>query len=100
MTQRIALALAVSASLAIFAVLAAPAVQAGDVQGDAYDCQELWQMRNAIYKSGGYCFKSPKTIATFGNAGCIYESQAEVPISDIDRDTLAQIRKSEKRQAC
>jgi YARHG domain len=94
--SRLALVLAVSAAAAS---AAAPAV-AGDVQGDAYSCQELWQMRNAIYKSGGYCFKTPKTIQTFGNAGCLYDNEAEVPISDIDRDTLAQIRKSEKRQSC
>ncbi|MFN0219738.1 MAG: YARHG domain-containing protein [Hyphomicrobium sp.] len=96
MSTRFALALAASA---LAASAAAPAV-AGDVQGDAYSCQELWQMCNAIYKSGGYCFKSPKTIRTFGNAGCLYDNQAEVPISDIDRDTLGQIRKSEKRQSC
>lgn len=76
------------------------AVRAGDVQGDAYGCDELWTMRNEIFKSGGYCFKSPRAIKQFGNAGCQYDIEFDVPVSDRDRQTLSAIKKSERRQSC
>ncbi len=28
-------------------------------------CDDLWYRRNAIYKAGGYCFKTPRAIAQF-----------------------------------
>ena len=88
--------------LAAFVSLAAAAlpVKAGDVQGDAYGCDELWTMRNEIFKGGGYCFKSPRAIKQFGNAGCQYDSEYDVPLSDRDRETLSAIKKSERRQGC
>ncbi len=75
-------------------------VRAGDIQGDAYDCQDLWSMRNHIFKTGGYCFKYPRAIKAFGNAGCSFDTQADVPLSDNDRLILRDIRKSEARQHC
>src|SRR6478736_4490831 len=35
-------------------------------------CDRAWEERNAIYKDAGYCFKTPKAIAAFGNRGCRY----------------------------
>lgn len=86
----------------VFAVAAAlaPLAAAGDIQGDAYDCNELWRMRNAMFKEAGYCFKSPRAIALFGNAGCRFDSDADVPFSDNQRAVLSDIKRSEKRQAC
>lgn len=83
----------------VLAVSAVP-VRAGDIQGDAYDCGELWTMKNQIYKDRGYCFKTAKAIAQFGNAGCEYDTQSEVPLSDVDRTVVADIKKSMKRQGC
>lgn len=85
----------------IFCFLAAagPAA-AGDIQGDAYSCFDLWEMRNSIYKSGGYCFKQPKAIKHFGNAGCQHDEEGDVPISDNDRIVLKDIKASEQRQGC
>ncbi|NOT72752.1 MAG: YARHG domain-containing protein [Hyphomicrobium sp.] len=73
---------------------------AGDVQGDAYDCGELYVMRNEIYKSAGYCFKSAKAISQFGNAGCQYDSLADVPLPANQRSQIRGIKKSESRQGC
>lgn len=73
---------------------------AGDVQGDAYDCQELYVMRNEIYKAGGYCFKTAKAISQFGNAGCQYDSLSDVPLSANQRQSIRGIKKSEARQTC
>lgn len=77
-----------------------PPVFAGDIQGDAYECKDLWSMRNQIYKSNGYCFKTSKAIAAFGNAGCRFDKLALVPLSENDRQVLSDIRKSERRQGC
>jgi hypothetical protein len=77
----------------------APAA-AGDIQGDAYSCEELWVMRNQFYKDRGYCFKTSKAIAYFGNAGCIYDEDADVPLTKSERHIIRDIRKSEARQAC
>ena len=74
--------------------------RAGDVQGDAYGCDELWTMRNEIFKAGGYCFKSPRAIKQFGNAGCQHDEEFDVPLSGRDRETLSAIKKSERRQSC
>lgn len=73
---------------------------AGDVQGDAYGCKELYVMRNEIYKAGGFCFKSAKAIKQFGNAGCQYDSLADVPLSANQRSMISGIKKSEARQGC
>lgn len=91
-----------SATTAFGLVLAASAipVHAGDIQGDAYDCGELWAMKNQIYKDRGYCFKTAKAIEKFGNEGCQYESQSDVPLSDVDRTVISDIKHSMKRQGC
>lgn len=75
-------------------------VAAGDIQGDAYSCQELWDMRNRIFKTNGYCFRTSRSIARFGNAGCRFDREAEVPLSATDRLILRDIRKSEARLGC
>jgi hypothetical protein len=73
---------------------------AGDVQGDAYDCQELWVMRNQIYKDAGYCFTTPRAVTYFGIGGCQYTTEAGVPLSNMERSTIDAIRASEARQSC
>lgn len=88
-------------AIAILSALAALApASAGDVQGDAYDCKELYVMRNDIYKDAGYCFKTAKAIAQFGNAGCQYDSLGHVPLSSNQRSMIKDIKKSEARQGC
>jgi YARHG domain len=87
------------AALAASSALAIPAT-AGDIQGDAYGCKELWTMRNEIYKNNGYCFKTAKAISKFGNSGCSYDVLSAVPVSDQDRSVIRDIKKSEARQRC
>ncbi len=86
-------------SLATACIPAIPA-QAGDIQGDAYSCEELWVMRNQIFKNAGYCFKTEKAINYFGNAGCIYQDQDDVPLSKWDMIVIGDAKKSEARQGC
>lgn len=63
-------------------------------------CDALWQQRNSIYKAAGYCFKTSKAVATFGNDGCKFNEIRNVPISDRDRQTLDQISALEARMRC
>lgn len=93
------LTLAMAAAAACLTLTNISAI-AGDVQGDAYGCNELWSLRNQIFKANGYCFKSPKAIKLFGNAGCKFDAETAVPLSDQDRQTLIAIKKSERRQSC
>ncbi len=96
MKSPLILALAAAATLAVTLIPAA----AGDIQGDAYDCNELWVMRNEIYKANGYCFTSAKAISQFGNAGCSYDSMTEVPLSRMDRQIIGDAKTSAARQGC
>jgi hypothetical protein len=63
-------------------------------------CQALWEVRNWIYKENGYCFHTPKTIKTFGNAGCLYDDAAEVPLNAAERHNVKAIKKVEAKKGC
>jgi YARHG domain-containing protein len=69
-------------------------------QSYAATCQQLWVERNSIYKSGGYCFKTPRAIAHFGNAGCLHDSEGDVPLSAAQRRHIGSIVAEERAQAC
>src|SRR6266571_3665323 len=43
-------------------------------------CEQLWVERNTIFKARGYCFKTPRAISYFGNAGCLYDDEAALPL--------------------
>lgn len=73
---------------------------AGDVQGDAYSCAELWVMRNQVFKDHRYCFATEKARSYFGNGGCLYVEEGAVPLSRAERRLVRDIRSSERRQGC
>lgn len=66
----------------------------------AQSCQELWVERNSYYKDAGYCFKTRRAISYFGNRGCSYEYEADVPLSRGIRERIADIRAMEQRRGC
>ncbi len=63
-------------------------------------CDQLWYRRNAIFKAAGYCFRTPRAISAFGNAGCQYDSEADVPLSTRQHDVVAQIQQEENYRGC
>lgn len=63
-------------------------------------CDELWTARNSIFKAAGYCFKTARAISEFGNAGCKYDDVDQVPLSDVDRGTIDQIKEAERSKRC
>jgi YARHG domain len=83
-----------SAFLSLFVFFAAMS------PAQAQSCGELWYARNAIYKNAGYCFNTPRGISTFGNAGCQYDRQEDVPLSANQRRQIADIMRDERLAGC
>ena len=73
-------------------------VPAANAQGNA--CFRLWVQRNEIYKANGYCFKTQRAISYFGNAGCEYDNEADVPLSRSERARIARIQAEERELGC
>lgn len=82
------------------AVLVVPLLlsSAGGARADA--CSDLWFGRNRIYKGAGYCFKTARAIAVFGNAGCQYDDVRDVPLSERDRVAVDRYARQEAALGC
>lgn len=78
--------------------LAGFAASAANAQGSV--CHRLWVERNRIYADNGYCFKTQRAIRYFGNRGCRYEYQDDVPLSRGDRARIADIQAEERDMGC
>ena len=66
----------------------------------AQTCQSLWVERNSYYKEAGYCFKTTRAIRYFGNAGCRYDDESSVPLSQQVRNRIAEIVRLERSLGC
>lgn len=64
------------------------------------ECQILWEIRNGIYKENGLCFRTPRAISAFGNAGCRYDDPAAVPLNQFERANIEIVRRVERRKRC
>jgi YARHG domain len=87
-----------AAGLLAAACFAAPAT-AGDGP-EFWNCGELWQQRNQIYKDQGYCFRTARAIRAFGNGGCRYDDINDVPLSANQRRDVADIVRYERIRGC
>jgi hypothetical protein len=72
----------------------------GAALAQSADCQQLWVERNSIYKALGYCFKTARAIAYFGNAGCTYDNEADLNMTPDIRRRIAEITREERRRGC
>ncbi len=63
-------------------------------------CDELWYARNEIYKAQGYCFRTQRGIAAFGNAGCQHDNAEDLPLSNTQRRMIADIQREERARRC
>jgi hypothetical protein len=81
----------------IAAGLLAPSAQPARAQDV---CQNLWVERNSIYKAAGYCFKTTRAVRYFGNAGCSYDNERELPLSRSAHARVAQIIADERAYGC
>ncbi|HZD89477.1 MAG TPA: YARHG domain-containing protein [Pseudolabrys sp.] len=84
--------------LSALALSTAFAVTAADAQSRV--CHRLWVERNQLYKDYGYCFKTEQAIRYFGNRGCRYESEDEIPMARRDRARLRDIQAEERDLGC
>jgi hypothetical protein len=63
-------------------------------------CDILWQIRNQIYKENGYCFRTPRAIAEFGNAGCRHDDINAVGLNRYERANVAAAARVERMKGC
>ncbi len=63
-------------------------------------CGTLWTVRNTIYYENGYCFKTARGRAVFGNQGCTYYDAGDVPMSRIERQNVDRVVRVEKQKGC
>jgi hypothetical protein len=63
-------------------------------------CENLWFTRNRVFKDRGFCFKTARAIAAFGNAGCQFDDEASVPLNSFERANIQAIRRAEARKGC
>ncbi len=63
-------------------------------------CDQLWTVRNGIYAARSYCFQTQRGIDEFGNTGCRYADQNEVPLNDYERANVRLIQSIEKKRGC
>jgi hypothetical protein len=85
--------------IATMAVVAATLLAAAP-PANAQSCQQLWVERNSYYKRAGYCFKTERAISYFGNGGCIYRNEDDVPLSGGERRRIAEIKRLERSYGC
>jgi hypothetical protein len=63
-------------------------------------CEGLAHFRNSIYQARGYCFRTARAIAQYGNEGCRYASQGEVPLNRFERANIATFIAAERDKGC
>ena len=68
--------------------------------GQLLRCQILWEMRNTIYKENGYCFHTQRAIEAFGNAGCLHDDAAKVPLNKAEKHNVSAIKQAEHAKGC
>lgn len=93
------LAFLILASVTGTSLCAIPSAYAGDDYW-SMSCGDLWYARNAIYARNGYCFKTERARRVFGNEGCRFDSEADVPMSRAEREDIEAIRAVERRKGC
>lgn len=69
-------------------------------EAEKLGCDQLWTVRNGIFAARGYCFQTQRGIDEFGNTGCRYADQNEVPLNDYERANIRVIQAIEKRRGC
>jgi hypothetical protein len=91
MRWNLSVATIAAAMLVGTATLAAPGARA---QGS---CQSLWVERNGNYKQAGYCFRTQRAVAYFGNGGSYIYREADIRFSPGDWAPTQEIRRIERQ---
>jgi hypothetical protein len=86
--------------LSIVAAILTGAAVLQAVPAAAQTCQQLWVERNRYYKNHGFCFKTQRAIAYFGNGGCYINDEDAVPLTPVERSRINQIVQQERAMGC
>jgi len=97
--SRALLALTLIAAVSVFFDGAVSSAAAQD-ELSTMSCGDLWYRRNAIFARNGYCFKTDRAIRVFGNSGCRFDVESDVPMSRAEREEVEVIRAIERRRGC
>jgi hypothetical protein len=84
-------------TMGALAVAAALGAAAAHAQGS---CQSLWVERNSYYKDAGYCFRTQRAIAYFGNGGCYVYDEGQIRFPPGVWARIQEIRRLERQQGC
>jgi hypothetical protein len=87
-------------TIAFTILIASLGTAANKVHAQGNACDQLWWERNSIYHSAGFCFKTERGINAFGNAGCRYYSEFQLPLSFSDRARINEIVARERQLGC
>jgi hypothetical protein len=63
-------------------------------------CQNLYTLRNVIYRDNGYCFKTARAIAELGNDGCVHDDAGAVPLNAYERANVELVKQVETAKDC
>lgn len=63
-------------------------------------CQDIWVMRNQIYKDNGYCFKTTRARSYFGNGGCYADDESDMALSSKEMKLVLKYKHWEKIKSC
>lgn len=63
-------------------------------------CEDLWILRNSIWKDARYCFKTKRAITAFGNEGCAFADQSAVPLNEYQRRNAETLLSVETEKGC
>lgn len=63
-------------------------------------CEQLWDVRNMIFKQNGYCFKTGFAIDRLGNDGCFIEDADAVRMNNYERANISLIQTVEAAKSC
>lgn len=92
--------LALAALVAVVGAVSTLPASAMPNDAAVVSCQDLWVMRNQIYKDNGYCFKTKRTRSYFGNGGCYVDDEGDVQMSWKERKLVMQYRHWETVKGC
>jgi hypothetical protein len=88
------------AVLALSAAALAQAAASSNALAGEGTCYRLWADRNSIYKAHGYCFHTPRARSLFGNFGCQFWHEFELPLSPRASADIDYIVEQEYRHGC
>ncbi len=65
-------------------------------QVNTRSCEDLWILRNSIWKDARYCFKTERA----GNEGCAFADQSAVPLNEYQRRNAETLLAVETEKGC